>query len=345
MKILYGVQATGNGHICRSREVIRNLKRYGHDVHVLFSGRVPDLIQEMQVFQPYTVRRGLTFVTRHGRLDYLRTAAQLNFAEFFRDIRSYDASGFDLVITDFEPISARIANRHGIPSIGIGHQYAFMHDIPIAKGSPVGLFILRNFAPADHKLGLHWHHFDQPILPPIVPDLFEKDRRVVGNKILVYLPFEDKDEIGLLLRDIGTHHFHIYHGSCNQPDDKGNLHYRPFSRSNFLRDLRECSGVLCNAGFELPSEALYLGKRILAKPLAGQIEQKSNALALGQLGLATVSVELNVKLVREWLNGARDSLAKPVNYPDVAEYLTEWISSRRWDDVSGLVRSAWNAIE
>ena len=42
MKILYGVQATGNGHISRSREVIRNLKNMGQDVQVyLVVGKLP----------------------------------------------------------------------------------------------------------------------------------------------------------------------------------------------------------------------------------------------------------------------------------------------------------------
>lgn len=104
MKILYGVQATGNGHICRSREVVSELKLRGHEVQVILSGRKPDLLREMEVFEPYTVRRGLTFVTLKGKLNPLRTAMQLNFPRFFRDIASFDPSGFDLVVTDFEPI-------------------------------------------------------------------------------------------------------------------------------------------------------------------------------------------------------------------------------------------------
>ena len=231
-----------------------------------------------------------------------------------------DASGLDLVITDFEPISARIAKRHGIPSIGIGHQYAFMYDIPIAKGNPLGLFILRNFAPADYMLGLHWHHFDRPILPPIVPDHFEKDRPVKENKILVYLPFEDKDEIRRLLLGIKTHQFSHIPRLMQTTGRRGKSAVPAFLPGGFLRDLCECGGVICNAGFELPSEALHLGKRILAKPLSGQIEQESNALALGQLGLAAVSNKLSVNLVRDWLHGIRDSQVKPVNYPNVAEY-------------------------
>ena len=341
MKILYGVQATGNGHICRSREVIAELKLRGHDVQVILSGRVPNLIREMQVFDPYTTRRGLTFITEKGKLKFCRTAIQLNFPQFFRDVASFDPSGFELVVTDFEPISARIARRHGIPSIGISHQCAFSYDIPMVKGNPLGRFILKNFAPADHMLGLHWHHFDQPILPPIVPDHFDKDLHITENKVLVYLPFEDLDEIGLLLRDIKSHEFHIYHGSCEQLLDEGNLHYRPFSRSGFLRDLCECNSVICNAGFELPSEALHLGKRVLTKPLVGQIEQESNAIAMAQLGLGTVSNKLSTNVVRGWLDAASRSDVKPMNFPNVAALIAEWIGNRRWDDVDDFVRSVW----
>jgi len=344
MKILYGIQATGNGHICRSREVIGNLKRLGHDVRVLFSGKIPGLIHEKEVFEPYTVRRGLSFVTRKGRLKYLKTAAQLRFIKFLQDIRSYDAAGLDVVITDFEPISARIAKSNGIPSIGIGHQYAFMYDIPMTGGNPLGLFILRNFAPADYMVGLHWHHFNQPILPPIVPDHFVKNRSAAEKNILVYLPVEELDEVGNTLRDIGTHNFKIYHGSCYKAEDMGNLHYRPYSRDGFLQDLGECGGVICNAGFELPSEALFLGKRILVKPLGGQIEQESNALTLEQLGLATVLAKLNVNQVREWLKLSGESEAKRINYPNVAQLIAAWVDSRRWDDVSGLVRSVWSNV-
>jgi uncharacterized protein (TIGR00661 family) len=38
--------------------------------------------------------------------------------------------------------------------------------------------------------------------------------------------------------------------------------------------------VICGAGFELAGESLQLGKKLLVKPLKGQFEQLSNALAL-----------------------------------------------------------------
>jgi uncharacterized protein (TIGR00661 family) len=154
MKILYGVQATGNGHISRSREVVRNLKDLGHEVDVILSDRDPAALWDVDVFRPFSGYPGLTFATWRGRMQYFKTALNLNLLQFWRDIRRFDASAYELVVTDFEPLSSRIAKRANLPCIGIAHQYAFLHDIPRSKANPVSRAVLRTFAPADHPMPL-----------------------------------------------------------------------------------------------------------------------------------------------------------------------------------------------
>ncbi len=341
MKILYGVQATGNGHISRSREVIRQLKNMGHDVQVIFSGRDPSMLWEVETFEPYNAFRGLTFISRRGKVRKIRTALQLNLFQFYRDILSYDTSGFDLVVTDFEPVSARIARRNGIPSIGVGHQYAFLHDIPVRKADPFSMWVTRNFAPTDYSVGLHWYHFEKPILPPIIPVHLKVNSQMKHDKILVYLPFESIDDIESLLRPITTHHFFIYCDTAGATDD-GKIHLRSFSRDGFLRDLLDCNGVISNAGFEFISEALYLGKKSLVKPLSGQMEQASNAFVISQLKLGMIMSKLNQDAVRQFL--AAPSIGR-IRYPDVARIIAEWIEGRKWEDIEGLARSAWSHIQ
>ena len=337
MRILYGVQGTGNGHISRSREIIRNLKADGHDVQVIVSGRNPDLLWEMEVFEPFVALEGLTFSTRRGRLQYLKTARRLNFLGFYADIRHFDTRGVDLVVTDFEPVSARIARRNRLPSIGVGHQYAFRYRIPIAGFDPAAVFVIRNFAPAEHCLGLHWHHFDQPILPPIIPNYMPDGGKPIPNKILVYLPFEEIEDIRLLLASFETHQFFVYH-QLPAARDEGPLRLRAYSRQGFLKDLAESSGVITNAGFELASEALHLGKKILVKPLARQMEQMSNAKVLAKLKLGTVMKRLDRETVDGFL---AQRPAAAVRYPDVARMIADWIGAGNWTDVSGLSRAAW----
>jgi uncharacterized protein (TIGR00661 family) len=341
MKILFGVQATGNGHISRSREVIRHLKELGHDIRVILSGRDPSLLWEMETFEPYDTFQGLTFISRRGKVRIIRTALQLNVFRFYRDIFSYDASGVDLVVTDFEPVAARIASHNNIPSLGVGHQYAFLHDVPVKKADPFSMWIVKNFAYTDYSIGLHWHHFQKPILPPIIPAHLKNDSQIEQDKILVYLPFEMLDDIESLLKPFATHQFYIY-CSVNAAKDNANIHLRPFSRTGFLKDLKNCNGVISNAGFELLSEALYLGKKLLAKPLAGQMEQASNAFVISELNLGMIMKELSQDFVEQFL--AAPSV-EPMRYPDVARIVAEWIESGNWEDVEGLVQSAWKDIK
>jgi uncharacterized protein (TIGR00661 family) len=337
MKILYGVQTTGNGHISRSREVIRALKSLGHEVHVLLSGRKPAMPSDLKAFEPYQVFEGLTFRSNRGRLHYIQTALQLKLFQFYRDISVYNASGIDLVITDFEPLSARIARRNSLPSIGVGHQYAFIHDIPKNGANPLASFVIKNFAPVDYPVGLHWNHFNRPILPPIVPHKIGNGRQQIDNKILVYLPFEQLTDIQSLLRPFRHHEFFVYH-RLSQAEENGHIHLRPYSRKGFIKDLTECNGVISNAGFELASEAMSLGKKILVKPLAGQMEQLSNALALSYLKLGMVMARLNMIMVAQFL-GRPAGL--PAKIPNIARMVAEWIESGLWEDVEGLARKAW----
>ena len=55
MNILYGINATGNGHISRSRITISELKKRGHNVTVLFSGRKPEDFFDVDEFKPFAV--------------------------------------------------------------------------------------------------------------------------------------------------------------------------------------------------------------------------------------------------------------------------------------------------
>ena len=144
-------------------------------------------------------------------------------------------------------------------------------------------------------------------------------------------------DVSELLKPIEDFQFVIY-ADIDRPEDHGHLHFRPLSRPNFLSDLSDCNGVIANAGFETVSEALQLGKKVLVKPLWGQLEQLSNAEALAILKLGTVMPQLNRHTVETWL---RRTPSAPVNYPDVAQMLVEWIEAKQWDRTADLVDAAW----
>jgi uncharacterized protein (TIGR00661 family) len=254
---------------------------------------------------------------------------------------TFEKSDWDIVITDFEPVSARVAKRLHIPCIGIGHQYAFCYDIPKQGAHPLARAIIRNYAPVSLPLGLHWHHFGHPILPPVIPRPGSAKEESFPDKILVYLPFEEAEAIASLCRPFRDYHFYIYH-KVHRRAVEGNLHWRPYSRKGFLNDLATCSGVVTNAGFELASEALSLGKKILLKPVSGQMEQLSNAKAVSILNLGSVMKRLSPDDVADFLENGR---AKRFRYPDTAEKIVAWIEKGRWEDLDGLAGECWEETE
>ena len=268
MRILYGIQGTGLGHLSRSLDLVVALRARGHEVDVLVSGRPPAMLRLAEGVSAVTVRKGLTFVNRGGRIRYLETAWQLDFGTLARDVRALcsDASRFDLVVTDFEPITAWMARRADLPCVGVANQYAFRFRVPMAGGDPLGRLILAGFAPVACPLGLHWHHWGAPIFPPIVARDLARPAPFAETRVLVYLPYEDRDTVVRVLRRIRGFEFELY-TNIPAPVDRGNVRLRPLDREEILWDLSGCAGVPLQRGLRAlergaaPGEAADGGPR------------------------------------------------------------------------------------
>jgi len=321
MRILYGVQATGNGHLSRARAMATAFAARGADVHYLFSGREPSQLFAMQDFHDYRVHRGLSFVSEAGCVRYRKTLLSNHYLRFLQDVRALDVAHYDVILTDFEPITAWAGRLRGKPVISFGHQPAFDYAVPVADTNLASELVMRWFAPGQVRIGLHWARYSPLILPPLIHLSVQEGVRRAG-KILVYLPFEDIATVQSLLKHFPAFDFHLYAPGL-KAEDRGNLHLRPTSLSGFQADLRDCEGVICGAGFELASECLALGKRLLVKPQLRQMEQASNALALAELRLATCMPRLSHEVVETWL--ASNAFAPRVRYPDVASSLADWL--------------------
>jgi len=340
MRIFYGVQGTGNGHITRARVMAKELYAVGMEVSFQFTGRPADKYFEMAIFNDYQVRTGLTFNTDKGQVNYLKTACKAKPLTFIKDVRSLDLSAYDLVISDFEPVTAWAAKKQKKTVLGIGHQYAFNHKIPKAGSNPVAKEIMKYFAPADVGVGLHWHHFGQPILPPII-DTTGTPANTIKNKIIVYLPFEDQREVISLLSPFRQFIFHVYAPETVQ-SEFDHIICHPLSREGFQKNLQDCAGIISNAGFELASESLRLGKKILAKPLHAQMEQISNAAALQQLGYGYVMNDMDPAVIERWLH---DDHAVQITYPNTARILVQWIQDGMPEMDKAFVDAVWNKVE
>jgi uncharacterized protein (TIGR00661 family) len=340
MRIFYGVQGTGNGHITRARVMAKALFKAGIEVDFQFTGRNFDKYFDMEVFNGHQLRNGLTFSFNKGQVSYLETLFASKPITFIKEVKNLDLKKYDLVISDFEPVTSWAAKTQGVSVVGIGHQYAFNHKIPREGADPIAEMVMKYYAPVNIGVGLHWHHFGQPILPPII-ETPESSKETLSNKIVVYLPFEDTKDVIKHLSPFKNFEFHIYTAE-NVTSTVDFISCKPLSREGFQEDLVDCAGIISNAGFELASEALQMGKKILAKPLHAQMEQISNAAALHQLGYGHVMHDIDQAAIDHWLHNA---YGVKVTYPNTAGILVEWIQAGMPKMTTDYIEAIWNNVD
>tara|TARA_R110002126_G_scaffold38993_31_gene116104 strand:- start:158 stop:1204 length:1047 start_codon:yes stop_codon:yes gene_type:complete len=342
MKILYGVQATGNGHITRARALLPALQQQDIEVDFLFSGRPQEQLFDMEMFGNYSWANGFTFTTSRGKVRRFATLKQLKPLAFWRDVTQLDLSGYDLVLTDFEPVTAWAAKRQGVLSVGLARQYALRYPLA-GKQSAFWLnTAVRCFAPARHMLGVHWQPDFPDLLPPLLPETSlqpVQHSADTGQRpfILVYLPFEDTSPVIDWLKHYPSWHFKLY-SNISELRSEQNVTLLPLSRSSFPGDLKRSSGVICNSGFGLCSEALIAGKKLLIKPLQGQTEQAYNSYSLVKMGKAQQFNTFDPDSLQQWL-ARPPATAYPL--PEPAKAIAHWLKQGCNKPVSELATSIW----
>ncbi|WP_100643514.1 MJ1255/VC2487 family glycosyltransferase [Alteromonas facilis] len=341
LKIAYGVQGTGNGHITRAR-IMASAFAERNDVQVdyIFSGRPASQYFDMQAFEGYQLFDGLSFSTQRGRVNHFQTLKNARPRAFLRDIKALDLSGYDLVLNDFEPVTAWAAKRAQVTSMSISHQAAFALGAPKTGAGIIDKLIMRYFAPSDIKLGVHWYHFGHSIMPPFIHDVPVSSAS--HTDYLVYLPFESRQDISNMLEPLSDVTFSCFHPQVNSIQREGHITWHPTAVAPFQSALKQCKGVIGNAGFELSSEALKLGKKLLIKPLAGQFEQLSNVHTLMQLGLCDAMFQLDTDAVEEWLSSAG---IEPIIFPNNPHALIDWLVKREWDNPQHICEYLWKQVK
>lgn len=308
-KILYGVQATGNGHLSRCLEFYPTLSQYA-DVDVLLSGIQGDL--ELPFPVKYRMHGWGFIFGKKGGVDYWATAKSLKPIRLFRDIFSIDLSEYDMIINDFEPITAyaRKWRFKDIETVALSHQASFFSNAiprPKRKGY-LAEFIFKYFAPAHRKIGLHFQNYDDGVYTPVIR---EEIRNIAKdyqeNEVLVYLPSYAERPLAQKLENMKNYTFRIFSKHTKEEFHQDNIHIYPVDKANWMEMLKTSSFAIMGAGFQGVSEMLYLRKKILAIPMLAQYEQECNAKALVDMGVKVVPVIDNnfSSIVSEWLDSAK----------------------------------------
>jgi len=324
-KIIYAVAGEGFGHSSRSHLIGQRFIDAGHDV--MFVGSQKSLLYLKQYFGGRVKEIfGLSFAFEGQRIDKSETlkrnllklpeANRLN-DELFK--QHFEPFGPELVISDFEPFSAWWAWRKNVPFISIDHE----HMLTLCKlDHPAKNWFSRLTASVItecHYIGavayIILNFFEVPLridsavlAPPIVRPVVTALKAEPGEHVLLYSTTGTggRDQLQEILEKFPAQKFYIY--GFDQDAEYQNCIFKKRSTEGFLTDLAGARGIIASAGFSLISECMYLRKKMLLLPLAGQYEQIINAHYIQKLGLGISAENLDEPVIARFL----EELDKPM---------------------------------
>ncbi len=321
MKILYAIQGTGNGHLSRARDIVPILEKKGQ-LDILISGIQAD------VAFPYPITYklgGLSFIFgKSGGVDLMRTFLKANTRKLFKDVKNLPVDEYDVIINDFEPVSAWACQLRDMPCISLSHQAAVIAPrSPKPKKTDVmGKLVLKNYAPSTDHFGFHFDRYDSTIFTPVIRKQIRQLQPENKGHYTVYLPSYDDTRIIKVLSRFKGVKWEVFSKHNKRPLRIENLHIKPVDNDAFIESMTTCTGMLCGAGFETPAEALYLQKKLMVIPMKGQYEQHCNAAALEKMGVPVLK-KLHLKYedkIMDWLDSSK---VIPVDYPDETEQIID----------------------
>lgn len=303
MKIFYAIQATGNGHISRATQLYPYLQKFG-EVDFMVSGINASLNVDLPV--KFRSNGCSLHYSKCGGLNYWDIVKNIRPNQIYKDAKSLPLENYDVVINDFDSITSLACKMQKVHSVQFGHQASFISQATPRpeKKSLMGEMILKHYAPSPKNIGLHFEKYDSFIYPPIIKDEIVNAEPKNLKHITVYLPSFQKDCLEKAFNKLKDVQFHWFLYDVKFEHTIGNVTYFPVNQDFFNRSLIDCEGIITGGGFETPSEALFLGKKILSIPIRDHYEQECNAAALKKLGIPVMyDVEDNFdQIIDNWLN-------------------------------------------
>ncbi|MGB0861748.1 MAG: glycosyltransferase family protein [Saprospiraceae bacterium] len=323
MKILFGIQGTGNGHLSRAKEIIPHLEKYG-TVDLYVSGTQA----EVQLAYPILYKKyGWSFIFgQKGGVDIMKTFKSFRPRQLLKDTFNCPVKDYDLIINDYEPITAWACRLRGIPCYGLSHQGAYLSEKSPrpTKVEQSGEYMLKHFSPTTETQAFHFARYDDFINTPVIRSEIRALAPICKDHIAVYLPAVGDDFLISIFSKIKMLQWKVFSKRAKKKYIQNNVEIHPVSGVEWEKALESCEGAVMGAGFEGPAEALFLKKKLFIVPMKMQYEQQCNAASLKEIGVR-VSWKITSKFegeLRDWLSNDKVVL---VDYPDETAKIVERI--------------------
>ncbi len=318
-KIIYGVAGQGFGHSARSKEILGFLAKQGHQILVFTYDQGLFLLSHPSSGWEVFEIPGLNLSYKDNRLRYWHTFysnAKKVFLKVdnwpriltrFRDFKP------DLVITDFEPLSALLAKWQRVPLISLDNQHQLTHtDIDLPKEYEKDLLLDKLVVKSmvwKANYYLITSFFETPVKKKnafLFSPIIRQEVLALEPKKEDYILVYQTSSFSQVIEELkGIDQRFVVFG-LNMEKTVGNIEFKNYSHHDWLKYLANCRAIIGNAGLSLISESLYLKKPYLALPVAKQIEQIINAYYLEKMGYGRMTKEFNRSVFEDFLDHLPD---------------------------------------
>lgn len=313
-RILYGLCGVGIGHVIRTRIVASYLQKK-NEVMIVCGGRAYQYLKnyfknvvEIPYFNLwFRNNRILNFKSFFGNLLKINIKNYKWIKDVFGKVKKFNP---ELAISDWESFSSFTARKLKIPIISLDNQhflvkgdYSFLrkHYLQYLKAKLVLKLLVRK---ADYYITVNF--YDQILkkeskncilVPPIIREEILNAKVEEGNYFLVYQSTKSYKKLIKILRKVNTK-FVVY--GLDLYKKEANMTFKKFS-DEFINDLINCKGVICNGGFVLISEAIFLKKPILSIPIRNHFEQLVNAFYVESHDYGEYCKKLDIKTLEHFI--------------------------------------------
>jgi len=331
LKILYGIQCTGNGHLSRSKEIIKYLQDNYSDrietIDVCLSGNFSQIdTSDLNVKYKF---EGLGFNIDNGQISIWKTIVDLKLWNFFKSIFVPQIEKYDIIVSDFEPVTcwAGIIRRKRV--LGVGNHYKFLSNKKFLKNLSPNYFynkiITKLVSPVNKYIAFEYLKDAENDFFPIIRKVLRRTTPSQDDFYICYLSSISSEDQVKFFNLFPNQTFYIFHNDIKEASDFENIRLRPIDRVHFTNKLMRCKGVICHTGFQLTSECLFLGKKLLVIPIKHQIEQIYNTRTLSKFGVIS-SENLEVPTFDDFF---QNDYSVKLNYIDEMKSLSERILNHK----------------
>ena len=328
MRILYGVCGEGMGHAVRSAVAVRHLLMAGHDLTVLAGSRPAAEYLRFQVgFGAEVIQTlGAQAVYDDSSVDVPKTLAANALRAGLAPLANAAASLAtlarppDVVVSDFDSLSAYMAARLDKPLVALDNIH-FGNRCSHApencrpeddRAHALFRLVADRTVPGARRYMVLAMHRPASMLPqtslhlPILRDEvigMEHGHSDTGPVVAYHNAHADHARLIQAYCESGLP-VRVYGVPGHAQTSTGSVRCLSFDDRRFLGDLSRARFVVGGAGFTLLSEALYLGKPVLAVPYGLQYEQLLNASYLERAGWGRRCNRLSAHALRRFADDA-----------------------------------------